>query len=78
MSLLARTPIIGAVMAFARRLRFPTLFFLTAGLFLADLVIPDALPFVDEVLLGLAALVLSRWREEREGRDGTAPVEREV
>ena len=66
---LSRTPVIGAVLAFAGRLRFPTLFFLTAALFALDLVVPDAIPFADEVLLGLAALVLSRWRKARAGED---------
>lgn len=47
----------------ARRLRYPTLLLLTALVFLADVLVPDLLPFVDEVLLGLATLVLSRLRE---------------
>ncbi|MGH0028226.1 MAG: DUF6116 family protein [Myxococcota bacterium] len=61
----ARTPVVGALVAFASRLRFPTLFFVTAALFLVDLAVPDTIPFADEVLLGLGALVLSRWRKER-------------
>lgn len=60
---------VGAVLAFAGRLRFPTLFFLTAGLFVIDLLVPDMIPWVDEVLLGLAALVLSRWRRQRTGEE---------
>lgn len=64
-----RTPVLGALLAFAGRLRFPTLFFLTAALFVLDLIVPDAVPFADEVLLGLAALVLSRWRKQRTGED---------
>jgi hypothetical protein len=64
---LSRTPVVGAALAFASRLRFPTLFWITAGLFALDLVVPDAVPFADEVLLGLAALLLSRWRKRRAG-----------
>ena len=44
---LARTPVVGAIVAFAGRLRFPTLFALTAALFLIDLLVPwlrDRLP----------------------------------
>lgn len=63
-----RTPLVGALLAFAGRLRFPLLFALTAVLFLVDLLVPDALPFADEVVLGLAAVLLSRWKKEREGR----------
>jgi hypothetical protein len=53
--------------AFAERLRFPTLFWLTLALFAIDVVVPDVIPFADEVLLGLGALVLSRFRRERRG-----------
>lgn len=42
----------------ARQLRHPTLFFMTAGLFLLDLFIPDIIPLVDELLLGLATIWL--------------------
>lgn len=53
------------LLAFASRLRFPWLFALTAGLFLLDLVVPDAIPLVDELLLGLGALLLGSWRKRR-------------
>lgn len=43
-------------------LRFPTLFLLTTILFVASVAIPDALPFVDEILLALAGLLLGRLR----------------
>lgn len=49
---------------FAGRLRFPQLFAFTATLFLLDLLIPDLIPFMDEVLLGLVALLLGMWRKE--------------
>ncbi len=60
-----RTPAIGALLAFGGRLRFPLLFSIAAVLFLIDLIVPDVIPFVDEVLLGLFALLLSRWKQER-------------
>lgn len=66
---LSRTPVVGAVLAFAGRLRFPTLFLLLAGLFVVDLLVPDTIPYVDEVLLGLGALLLSRWRKQRTGEE---------
>lgn len=49
-------------LGFAARLRFPWLFALTAGLFLFDLLTPDPLPFVDELLLGLVTLLFAAWR----------------
>ena len=59
------SPLLGPLLAFAGRLRFPTLFLITAGLFLFDVVIPDFVPFVDEILLGLGTLVLSSWKSGR-------------
>lgn len=62
-------PVAGAVLRWARGLRFPELFFLTAALFLLDLAIPDMVPFVDEILLGLATLLLGTWRRRKASQD---------
>lgn len=67
---LARRILVAIIGERARRLRYPTLLLLTALAFLVDVLVPDLLPFVDEILLGLATLVLSRIRE-REG-DGSS------
>lgn len=49
-------------LAWARRLRYPTLFKLTAALFLVTLVLPDPVVLLDEVVLGMATLLLARWK----------------
>ena len=49
--------------ALLSRLGSKTLVILCALLFVVDLVIPDPVPFVDELLLGAATLLLSRWRQ---------------
>jgi hypothetical protein len=49
------------------RLRFPQLFFLTAVLFALDVVIPDFIPFADEILLAMATLLLGSWKKQRTG-----------
>ncbi len=58
---------------FAAGLRFPTLFALVGGLFLLDLVVPDTIPFIDEVMLALGTLLLGSLRRRRGpvGQDGT-------
>ena len=56
----------GFLERFAARLRFPQLFWLTAILFLLDVFIPDLIPFADEILLGLATLVLGSWKRKRD------------
>lgn len=53
------------VTRFAAGLRFPTLFLLVAGLFLVDLLVPDLLPFADEVLLALVTLLVGSLRKRR-------------
>ena len=65
---MARTRNIISALIFriAPRLRFPHLFALTLGLFLIDLVIPDLIPFVDELILGLATLLLGSWKARRQ------------
>jgi Family of unknown function (DUF6116) len=53
------------VLRFAAGLRFPTLFAVAAALFLLDLLIPDFIPFADELLLGLLTLMLASWKRRR-------------
>jgi hypothetical protein len=45
------------------RLKFPQAFAVFLALFLFDLVFPDLVPFVDEILLGLGTALLGFWRE---------------
>ena len=65
MSPMARNPLLGPLFDFAATLRFPQLFLLILGLFVLDLLLPDGLPFVDEILLGLGALLLGNLRKRR-------------
>ena len=62
----ARNIISALIFKIAPRLRFPQLFALTLGLFLLDLVIPDLIPFVDEIILGLATLLFGSWKARKE------------
>lgn len=52
-------------------LRFPWLLLVTSTLFLVNLFVPDALPFVDEILLALVAVILGRIRKR--GRTDETP-----
>jgi len=52
--------LVSPILRFASGLRSPWLFAATAALFLVDLLIPDLVPFVDEILLGLLTLLLAR------------------
>ena len=50
---------------YLHRLRFPKLFILTAIIFLIDLLVPDFVPFVDEILFGLMTVLLSMLKERK-------------
>ncbi len=51
-------------------LRFPTLFLLLAAVTLADVVVPDFLPFVDEIALALLTTLVGLWKKRRETTPG--------
>lgn len=62
-----RPAIPALVLGWLGGLRFPVLFLVAAALFVVDLVVPDLIPFADELLLGLAALLLGRVKKRRSG-----------
>lgn len=49
------------------------LFWFVTVLFLVDLAVPDPLPFVDEVLLGLVSILVARWQLSRATTDDEEP-----
>lgn len=55
--------LLSRLMRFAAGLRFPKLLALTAALFILDLIIPDMIPFADEILLGLLSLLLASLKK---------------
>lgn len=67
MGMLARGGLAAIILKWASRLRFPWLFLLTASLFIVNLFIPDVLPFVDEILMGLVAMLLASLKKRNGG-----------
>ena len=59
-------PLVAPLLGFLGRLSFPRLFMLAAALFLIDMVIPDVIPFIDEILLGMGTLLLASFRKRKE------------
>jgi hypothetical protein len=53
------------LVAYLESLRFPWLLLVTSVLFLVNVFIPDAVPFVDEILLALVAVVLGRLKRKK-------------
>ncbi len=62
---IGQASLFGLLERFVGRLRFPQLFWITLILFVVDVIVPDIVPFADEVLLGLATLLLGSWRKQR-------------
>lgn len=46
------------------RLKFPQAFAVFVVLFVFDMIVPDFIPFIDEILLGLFAALFGMWREK--------------
>ena len=53
------------VRRFFERRRFPTLMLLGAVLFVANLLVPDPLPFVDEILMLIATVAIGSFRDKK-------------
>ena len=58
--------IINLFLAYASQLRFKNLFLIIICLFILDLLIPDTIPMIDEIILGLMAIILANWKKEKE------------
>lgn len=64
-----RGPITLLLARMTRGLRFPQLFLLIGALFLLDVLIPDLIPFADELFLGLLTALLGSWKRDRPSSD---------
>lgn len=58
-------PLVAPLLGFLGRLSFPRLFVIAATLWAIDMVIPDFIPFIDELLLGIGTLLLASLRKRR-------------
>ncbi|HEV7269910.1 DUF6116 family protein [Pseudoxanthomonas sp.] len=63
------SPLLLPVLEWARRLRYPTLFKITAALFVISVLLPpglDPIPLLDEMLFGLGTLLLANWKRRKD------------
>lgn len=61
----------GFIRRFVSGLSFPTVFLLLSGLFFLDLLVPDMIPFLDEMFLGTLTVLFGMWRERKATRPGS-------
>lgn len=76
------SPVAALVNKLIPGIRHPWLFAILAGLFAVDLVVPDPIPLLDEVVLGVLTFLVASWRTRQEDpnpppRDITPPDEAE-
>ncbi len=64
--------------SFGAKLRFPQLFAIAASLFFVDLLIPDMIPFIDEILLGLLTLLLGSMQSKPEVQQSEKPPVKDI
>ena len=58
--------ILAPIRRFLERRRFPTLLLIGTGLLLLNIIIPDALPFVDEILMLIATLLIGSLSKNKQ------------
>jgi len=69
-------PLLGPILRWFGKLSYPRLFVVAAFLFVADMLIPDVIPFADELLLGLGTLLLANWKRRKDpSADARPPIE---
>lgn len=66
-------PLVAPLLGFLGRLSFPRLFLIAAALWAADMVVPDFIPFIDELLLGIGTLLLASFRKRKDAVPPEAP-----
>lgn len=66
-------PLLAPFLRWIGKLGYPRLFVLTAILFVVNVLVPDPIPFVDELLLGLGTLLLANWKRRNDRPDD--PIE---
>jgi len=70
------SPVTALITRLIPGIRFPWLFAILAGLFAIDLVTPDPIPFLDEVVLAVLTFLAASWRTR--GRDDAPRPPRDI
>ena len=70
--------LIALFLGFADQLKFRNLFLIIISLFVIDLIIPDFIPLIDEIILGLLAIILANWKKDHNQEEDGNLIEGEV
>ena len=66
MTLSTRSPLTALINRLLPGMRYPYLFLILAALFLVDLVLPDPIPLIDEVMLAVLTFIAATFTTRRE------------
>lgn len=72
------TSLMKLLSAHANQLKFKNLFLLIVGLFIIDLLVPDFIPMIDEIILALLAVLFANWKNEQKLEQTGIVIEGEV
>ncbi len=73
-----RRALTAAAVGYLARLRFPTLFVIALAVLGLDLLLPDGLPSLDEIILGVGAAFLGSWKKQRGERQEGEIIDAEI
>ncbi len=65
-------------LAYANQLKYKKLFLLILSLFVIDLLVPDMVPMIDEIILGLLAIILANWKKDKAQEKQGTLIEGEI
>ena len=61
--------LVNLFLGFANQLKFRNLFLIIIVLFIVDIFVPDFIPLIDEIILGLLAIILANWKKDRHQKE---------
>jgi Family of unknown function (DUF6116) len=70
--------LIAMFLGFANQLKFRNLFLIIISLFIVDIFVPDFIPLIDEIILGLLAIILANWKKDRQQKEEGNLIEGEI
>ncbi len=66
------------LLGYCNKLKFRNLFIIVSVLFVINFFVPDFIPFIDEIILGLMAIILANIKKEKQLEDKRDIIEGEV
>jgi len=72
------SPITALINRLIPGIRYPWLFAILAGLLAIDLVVPDPVPFLDEIVLAVLTFLAASWRVSQDQDEPPRPPPKDI